>query len=74
MTKTMKKAKASASPLANIAAENIDRAISEIEGTIAALGNVTSHRSGTASAMLNRAARLIQEARTLTIETFENDF
>lgn len=68
------KQKASANPLANIAAGNLDRAAAEINGTLAALGNVTSARSENAIAMLQRALRHIAEARDLTIDTFENDF
>ena len=68
------KKKASTNHLADIAAGNLDRAIGEIEGTVAALKHVTSTRSENAIAQLERATRLISEARDLTIETFEQDY
>lgn len=67
------KHKISNSPLADMAAGNLDRAASEINGTIAALGNVESARSENARVILERALEQITIARGITIETFEND-
>ena len=72
MARTKKMARAS--PLADIAASNLDRAASEIDGTIAALANVDSTRSEVAREHLAEALRLLSEARELAIETFEQDF
>lgn len=68
------KTKASSNPLADMAAQNLDRATREISGTISALENVDTTRSESARSHLSEALRLIAEARELTIETFERDF
>jgi len=67
------KAKSGISPLASMATRNLDRAASEIEGTIGALKDVTSQRGVAARAMLIKASRLIFDARDLVIETFTHD-
>lgn len=66
--------KASTNPLADMVAGNHDRALSEISGAIAALGNVTSARSEQARDHLERAEWHLSEARELAIETFEQDY
>lgn len=66
--------KARTNALADIAAGNLDRATSEIEGTVSALANVTSDRAANAAAILDRALRHVAEARGLVIQVFEQDF
>lgn len=65
------KTKASANPLANICAENLDRALNEVEATASALSHIDTTKSEQSRSRLERAAQFIREAKELAIETLE---
>lgn len=67
------KPKLSASPLARMAAGELDKAMQEIDAIRSALDNVSGAAASNAQALLERAYRQVGEARALAIEAFESN-